>query len=52
MLERPTIIGHGRARFDRFAEMSAAFVGRAAFFATAVSAAHIPDGTVSGRPST
>ena len=36
MLERPTSIGQGRARFDRFAEISAAFVGRAIFFATAV----------------
>jgi low affinity Fe/Cu permease len=36
MLERPTSIDQGRARFDRFAEISAAFVGRAIFFATAV----------------
>jgi low affinity Fe/Cu permease len=35
MLERPTSIGR-RAWFDRFAETSAAFVGRAAFFGTAV----------------
>ena len=36
MLERPSDIGEPRGRFDRFAEISAAFVGRAAFFATAV----------------
>ena len=36
MLERPTTIGQRRGRFDWFAELSAAFVGRAAFFATAV----------------
>jgi low affinity Fe/Cu permease len=36
MLERPTQIGHERSRFDRFAEISAAFVGRAAFFTAAV----------------
>jgi low affinity Fe/Cu permease len=36
MLERPTSIGQRRGRFDRFAELSSAFVGRAAFFATAV----------------
>jgi low affinity Fe/Cu permease len=36
VLDRPTSIGRGRARFDRFAEISAAFVGRAVFFATAV----------------
>jgi low affinity Fe/Cu permease len=36
MLERPTQIGQERARFDRFAEVSAALVGRAAFFTAAV----------------
>jgi low affinity Fe/Cu permease len=36
MLERPTQIGQERGRFDRFAELSAAFVGRAAFFTAAV----------------
>jgi low affinity Fe/Cu permease len=36
MLERPTTIGQRRGRFDRFAEISSALVGRAAFFATAV----------------
>lgn len=36
MLERPSDIGERRGRFDRFAEISAAFVSRAAFFATAV----------------
>ena len=36
MLERPTQIGQERSRFDRFAEISAAFVGRAAFFTAAV----------------
>jgi low affinity Fe/Cu permease len=36
MIERPTEIGHERSRFDRFAEFSAAFVGRAVFFAAAV----------------
>ena len=35
-LERPTQIRHERSRFDRFAELSAAFVGRAAFFTAAV----------------
>jgi low affinity Fe/Cu permease len=37
MLERPSDIGGRRGRFDRFAEISAAFVSRAAFFATAVA---------------
>jgi low affinity Fe/Cu permease len=36
MLERPTLIGQERSRFDRFAEVSAALVGRAAFFTAAV----------------
>jgi low affinity Fe/Cu permease len=36
MLERPSDVGQRRGRFDRFAEISATFVGRAAFFATAV----------------
>jgi low affinity Fe/Cu permease len=36
MLERPTQIGQERGRFDRFAEISAGFVGRAAFFTAAV----------------
>jgi low affinity Fe/Cu permease len=36
MLERPTQIGQERGRFDRFAEISAEFVGRAAFFTAAV----------------
>jgi low affinity Fe/Cu permease len=36
MIERPSDIGQERGRFDRFAELSASFVGRAAFFATAV----------------
>jgi low affinity Fe/Cu permease len=36
MLERPTQIGHERGRFDRFAELSASFVGRAAFFTAAL----------------
>jgi low affinity Fe/Cu permease len=36
MLERPTQIGHERGRFDRFAEISASFVGRATFFTAAV----------------
>jgi low affinity Fe/Cu permease len=36
MLERPTQIRHERSRFDRFAEISAALVGRAAFFTAAV----------------
>jgi low affinity Fe/Cu permease len=36
MLERPTQIGHERGSFDRFAEISASFVGRAAFFTGAV----------------
>jgi low affinity Fe/Cu permease len=36
MLERPTRIQERRTRFDRFAELSSAFVGRAAFFAAAV----------------
>jgi low affinity Fe/Cu permease len=36
MLERPTQIGHERGRFDGFAEISAEFVGRAAFFTAAV----------------
>jgi hypothetical protein len=35
-VERPSRIGQERGRFDRFAELSAAFVGRAAFFTTAV----------------
>jgi low affinity Fe/Cu permease len=37
MLERPTQMGQRRRRFDRFAEVSASFVGRAAFFATSVA---------------
>jgi low affinity Fe/Cu permease len=37
MLERPTGMGEQRGRFDRLAEFSAGFVGRAAFFATAVA---------------
>jgi low affinity Fe/Cu permease len=36
MLERPTQIGHERARFDHFAEVSASLVGRAAFFTAAL----------------
>jgi low affinity Fe/Cu permease len=36
MLERPTQMGQRRGRFDRLAEVSAWFVGRAAFFATSV----------------
>jgi low affinity Fe/Cu permease len=36
MIERPSRIGQERGRFDRFAELSASFVGRAAFFTTAV----------------
>jgi low affinity Fe/Cu permease len=36
MLERPTTIGQRRGRFDRFAEISSALVGRAVFFTTAV----------------
>jgi low affinity Fe/Cu permease len=36
MLERPTQIGHERGRFDRFAEISASFVGQAVFFTAAV----------------
>jgi low affinity Fe/Cu permease len=36
MLERPTQIGQQRGRFDRFAELSAPFVGRVTFFTTAV----------------
>jgi low affinity Fe/Cu permease len=36
MLERPTQIGQERGRFDRFAELSASFVGRAVFFTSAV----------------
>jgi low affinity Fe/Cu permease len=36
MLERPTQIGQERGRFDRFAELSAALVGRAVFFTAAV----------------
>jgi low affinity Fe/Cu permease len=36
MLERPTQIGRERGRFDRFAEISASFVGQAAFFTGAV----------------
>jgi low affinity Fe/Cu permease len=36
MLERPSDVGQRRGRFDRFAEISATFVGRAAFFASAV----------------
>jgi low affinity Fe/Cu permease len=36
MIERPTQIGRERGRFDRFAEVSAAFVGRAAFFTAAL----------------
>lgn len=36
MLERPTQIGQERSRFDRFAEISAGVVGRAAFFTAAV----------------
>jgi low affinity Fe/Cu permease len=36
MLERPTRIGQEKGRFDRFAELSASFVGRAAFFTGAV----------------
>jgi low affinity Fe/Cu permease len=36
MLERPTQISQERSRFDRFAEISAALVGRAAFFTAAV----------------
>src|SRR5215207_10554208 len=36
MPERPTEIGQGRARFDRFAEISSSVVGRAAFFATSL----------------
>jgi low affinity Fe/Cu permease len=36
MHERPTQIVQERGRFDRFAEMSAAVVGRAAFFTAAV----------------
>ena len=36
MFERPTHIGQERTRFDRFAEVSAALVGRAAFFTAAV----------------
>jgi low affinity Fe/Cu permease len=36
MLERPTQIGQERSRFDRFAEVSAACVGRAAFFTATV----------------
>jgi uncharacterized membrane protein len=36
MLERPTQIVQERSRFDRFAEISAAVVGRAVFFTVAV----------------
>jgi low affinity Fe/Cu permease len=36
MFERPTHIGQERTRFDGFAEVSAALVGRAAFFTAAV----------------
>jgi low affinity Fe/Cu permease len=36
MIERPSRIGQERGRFDHFAELSASFVGRAAFFTTSV----------------
>jgi low affinity Fe/Cu permease len=35
-VERPREFEQRRGRFDRFAEMTAAFVGRAAFFATSL----------------
>ena len=35
MQERPSQIGDERSRFDRFAELSASFVGRAVFFTAA-----------------